>query len=115
MTSEKMLEAAIQDGIREGIKSKFSGYNTPLDKLVQDAIAANAAKFKALLEDSVATFVANEAFRDEIRSAVHRALAKNLIQKFGGEIEKRVNVLKSDPTTRAKITLAISEIVKAQG
>jgi hypothetical protein len=39
-------------------------------------------------------------------------LAKVLIQRFGGEMEKQVNVLKSDPTTRARITLAIEEIVK---
>jgi hypothetical protein len=35
-----------------------------------------------------------------------------LVQRFGGELEKQVNALKSDPTTRARITIAIEEIVK---
>lgn len=43
---------------------------------------------------------------------MNHSLAKTLVQRFGGEIEKQVNVFKSDPTTRARITLAIEDIVK---
>lgn len=113
--ADKMLENAIRDGIREGVKSKLTqGYNSPLDKLVEGAVTANATKFKVLLEEAISTCVANEEFRQEVRDAVHRSLAKTLVQRFGGEIEKQVNALKSDPTTRARITLAIEEIVKTQ-
>ncbi len=112
--TDKLMENAVRDGIREGIKAKFTGYNTPLDNLMKAAIEAHAAKFRTLLEESISTCVMNEEFRQEIKSAVHHHLAKTLIQRFGGEIEKQVNVLKSDPTTRARITLAIEEIVKTQ-
>lgn len=110
--ADKMLERAIQDGIRAGIEKSFSGYNSPLEKMVNTAIETHTAKFKGLLEEAIATTVTNGDFRDEIKAAVHKALAKTLVQRFGGEIEKQVNVLKSDPTTRARITLAIEEIVK---
>ena len=110
---DKVLEHSIRDGIRAGIEKNFTGYNSPLDALVKSAIESHAPKFRAMLEDSISTCVLNEDFRHEIRAAVHRHLAKTLIQRFGGEIEKQVNVLKSDPTTRARITLAIEEIVKA--
>jgi hypothetical protein len=110
--ADKLFENAIRDAIREGVKAKMSGYNSDLDKLCSAAIGAHADKFRALLEEAIATCVLDDSFRLEIKQAVHKTLAKTLIQRFGGEIEKQVNVLKSDPTTRARITLAIEDIVK---
>jgi len=110
--ADKLFENAIRDGIREGVKSKIGGYNSDLDKLVNSAIQTHHAAFKKLLEDAIQSSITDEAFRFEIMKAVRHNLAKTLVQRFGGEIEKQVNVLKSDPTTRARITLAIEEIVK---
>lgn len=111
--AEQLLENAIRDGIRESVKSKLtSGYNSPLDKLIADCINSQSAKFRSMLEESIASCVNDKVFREEIAQAVRHSLAKTLISRFGGEMEKQVNVLKSDPTTRARITLAIEEIVK---
>lgn len=109
---EKIFDNAIRDGIRDGIREKFKGYNSPIEKSVTAAIEQYSTKFRGLLEESIASCLNDKAFREEIASAVRASLAKTLIQRFGGEMEKQVNVLKSDPTTRARITLAIEEIVK---
>ena len=110
--TDKLFERAIGDAIREGVKSKMSGYNSELDKLVNDAIAKYSVTFRKLLEEAIGEAVLDAGFRQEIKQAVNRSLAKTLVQRFGGEIEKQVNVLKSDPTTRARITLAIEKIVE---
>ena len=110
--ADKLLLDAIRDGIREGVKAKFSGYNSPLDKLVEGALTKHHAAFRELLENSIGSCLNDATFRDHIASAVRTSFAKTLVQRFGGEMEKQVNVLKSDPTTRARITLAIEEIVK---
>lgn len=116
LDANKLLEHAIRDGIREGVKSKLtSGYGSPLDKLVESAIAANADEFRALLSESIQSCLGNEAFREDIRTSVRTTLAKTLVQRFGGELEKQVNTLKSDPTTRARITVAIEDILKSKG
>lgn len=52
---------------------------------------------------------------DIFTTAVRTTLAKTLVQKFGRELEKQVNALKSDPTTRARITIVIEEIVASKG
>ena len=114
LDTNKLFENAIRDALREGIKGKFTVYNSPLDKLCTEAMEKHKAAFRTLLEDSIGTCVADQDFRDEIATATRRTLAKTLVQRFGGEIEKQVNALKSDPTTRARITLAIEEIVKSQ-
>ena len=110
--ADKILLHAIQDGIRDGIKGKLSGYNTPFDKLIESSLTKHGSAFKSLLEESIGSCMNDAAFRESIATAVRHSLAKTLVVRFGGEMEKQVNVLKSDPTTRARITLAIEEIVK---
>lgn len=112
--AEQILQNAIRDGIISGIKTKFDGYNSPLNDLIKSAIESKNNKFREMLEDAISSCMNDDTFRNQIAEAVRAKLAKTLIQRFGGEMEKQVNVLKSDPTTRARITLAIEEIVKTQ-
>jgi len=111
LDADKVLLHAIQDGIREGIKSKMSGYNSPFDKLIADAVAKNGPAMQSVLADAIASCLGDTEFRANIAEQVRSQLAKQLIQKFGGELEKAVNQLKSDPATRARITLAVEQIV----
>lgn len=113
--SDKLVENAIRDAFREGLKEKFTrGYNTPLDKIITDGVAKHAPALQKLLEEGIASCMNDEKFREDIKAATRHSLAKLLIARFGGELEKQVNVLKSDPTTRARITLAIEEITKSK-
>lgn len=109
---DKLLLEAIRDGFRESLKTKLGGYNSPFEKLVGDVITAHSGEFRSLLEGAIASCMRDAVFAEDVRSSVRSILARQLVQKFGGELEKQVNVLKSDPTTRARITLAIEEIVK---
>lgn len=112
LDADKILEHAIKDGIRDGIKDKLkASYNNPFDKLLSDTISAKSAVFRSLLDEAMAACLSNDEFRAEIKTAVRHSLAKTLVARFGGELEKQVNVLKSDPATRARITLAIEQIV----
>lgn len=113
LDSDKMLEDAIRIALTEGMKDKLK-YNNQIDKLLTDSIQKHDAKFRSMLEDAIGSCVNDTAFRAEIAGAVRALLAKTLVQRFGGEIEKQVNALKSDPTTRARITIAIEEIVRAK-
>ena len=115
INADELMANALRDGIREGIKSKMSSsYNNPLDKLIEVSIAKHGESFRLLLEESLKSCLGDNEFREQIAVAVRHTLAKTLVARFGGELEKQVNTLKSDPTTRARITLAIEEIVKAK-
>lgn len=112
--AEKLMDNAIRDAFREGVKSKLTGYNSALDKVVESAIQRHTPLLDSLLSEGLQSCLNDVEFRQSIASAVRHKLASTLIQRFGGELEKQVNVLKSDPTTRARITLAIEDIVKSQ-
>lgn len=114
LEADELLENAIRDGIRKGVMDKFtSSYHNPLDKIIQSAVETHSGTFRSMLEDAIGSIVGEESFREEIANSVRSKLAKVLVQRFGGELEKQVNVLKSDPTTRARITVAIEDIVKS--
>lgn len=112
LNADQLLRDTIRDGIREGIKTKLTGYSSPLDKLIDGVLKENDAEFRSLLNEALKSCLSEKAFRADIAMSVRHTLAKTLVQRFGGELERQVNALKSDPSTRARITLAIEEIVK---
>jgi hypothetical protein len=115
LDSEKLLVDAIREAIRDGIKNKMtSGYNNPFDKLIESVLVKHGDTFRAMIGEALQSCFDNADFREGIKAGVRHTLAKTLIARFGGELEKQVNVLRSDPNTRARITLAIEEIVKSK-
>lgn len=110
--ADKLLEESIRDAVRGSFVEKLKGYNSPLDGLLKQAIEKHSGALFSMLSDAVDSFLKDEQMRADIAAAVRQSLAKQLVQKFGGELEKQVNVLKSDPATRARITVAIAEIMK---
>lgn len=113
LDTSKLIENAIREGMCEGIKQRLSqGYSNPLDKIITEVLNTNSEAFRDLLQQGMDSCMSNVQFREEIKTSVRTTLARTLIQRFGGELEKQVNALKSDPTTRARITVAIEDIVK---
>lgn len=116
LNADELIRNALTDAIREGVKKELlQGYNSPLNKMLADAIASHQPAVRAVLEQGIASCLNDTEFREQLKAAVRQSLAKVLVQRFGGELEKQVNVLKSDPTTRARITLALEQIVAGNG
>lgn len=114
-TFEDDVVAAVRASLREALAAKLSGYSSPLDPIVKRAVDANAPMIEGVLNEALSDLMRGSDFRQQLKDAAKAKIAKVLIDKFGGEIEKRVNDLKSDPTTRAKITLAIEAVVSQSG
>lgn len=113
MTSlEQDLVQAVKTGLHAAVKDKLCSYNSPLDKMLAGVVEQQAPELRTLLIDGIKSALADGLFRHQIAEALRTKLAKVLIDRFGGELEKQVNQLKSDPATRARITLAIEEIVR---
>lgn len=115
INADEMLKRALGDGLRGAIKSQMSTvYNSPFSKLVEASIASHSQGFREILDEALKACLNDKDFRQEIVVAIRHTLAKTLVARFGGELEKQVNVLKSDPPTRARITLAIEDIVASK-
>lgn len=111
---KKSIEQAVIDGLRSGIQDKFKSHysDNPLNDIMAVAVAKQKEVISGIISDAIVESFSNDEFRSTVISELMSILARQLVQKFGGELEKQVNALKSYPTTRARITLAIEKIVK---
>lgn len=110
---EKLLETAVRDGFVQAVTDKsMAHYDNPFKKLLELSIQDQNESLRALVGESVQKCVSDPAFRAEVATGIRSMMVNTLVARFGGELQKTVNSLKSDPTTRARITLAIEEIIK---
>lgn len=110
---DAVVRNAVTNAITEGFKRQLDGYSqSPVNQMVAKSLEKFTPEIRSLLEESIGSCVNSNEFREQVAQATREKLAKLLVQRFGGELEKQINTLKSDPTTRARIILAIEEIVK---
>lgn len=112
MNLEEQVIKTVHEALTEAIKSKLGGYNTPLDRLINECIQRHSSGISALLDEAVSACLKGD-FKEALQDACTRRLAKVLISKSEGEIEKQANELRSSPEFRAKLVVAISETVKS--
>lgn len=108
---EQQIATAATNAVSEAVKSSLTGYNTPLQKMVNDVVAERAETIKGLLRDGLDNALASAAFKKEIRAAFNHKLARTLMSKYEGEIEKQATALRQQPEFRARVVLAIESIV----
>ena len=108
---EKQILAQVQKAMDSAITSELVGYNKPLSKLTERVIEAHSDELFTLVDGEFSSLIGGDGFKDALREALNKKLARTLIHRMGGELEKQVNSLKQNPQTRAKIMLAISQIV----
>ncbi len=111
------LQALVNDAVADGIKNRVSNaiqYDRNISDMVASAIKSREHETKSILLSAIDSCIKDEAFVEELKAMCRQSLAKQLVNKFGGELEKQVNALKSDPTTRSRIAFALDEIVKSK-
>lgn len=83
MDFENVLKAAIQDGIRDGVKAKLSSSygDNPMSKLITEVLNKHDSEFRAMLVEALGSAIGDKEFREQIKVAVRHALAKTLISR----------------------------------
>ena len=106
----KAAERAVYDSITKSLSCDYRG---PIKDCVDNILSRHQAKLEAIVEGAYLRLIDTDSFQAQIDDAMTNKLARSLIAKMGGEIESKVNELKSNPETRAQITLAIAKLVKS--
>lgn len=100
-----------EKAISKCIVDSMGAYNSPLHSAVKDALSEHQSKLQIMASESVSDLVGSSEFKLLMQTEIKRKLAKALISQYGGEIEKTVAKLKQDPTSRAKMTVAIDAVM----
>ena len=107
---EHKVNDCIREGLTEVIKAKLGGDNSPLDAVIQNVVAERKDVIRKLVEESIDGALAGN-FKDSLKDALNHKLAKLLVSKMEGEVEKRLVDLRTNPEFRAKVTIAIYALV----
>ena len=108
---DKILEQ-VKKALGECISKELCGYKKPLSVLVGKVIDRHQAEVVDIIDNEFVKLLGGDGFKDSLKDALNAKMARVLVSKMGGELEKRVNELKQNPETRAKITLAVGNIIK---
>lgn len=102
---------SVQMSIHESIKAVLSGYDSPLRKLMFKVVDEHYQELKSLITESFATVIRTEDFKRSILDGFSHKVARSIISNNDGLFDKVSNELKQDQTFKAKMTLAVANVV----
>ena len=109
---QEQILAQVNSSIAKAIEDELVGYNKPLNTLVDKVVRDNFEEVHEIVNRAFQTVVRTEAFETSVLEEFERKVAKILVSKLTGQVEKAVNLVNQDPRLRAKMILAIEDIIE---
>lgn len=101
----------ILGSMTEQFEKACEGWDSPVKKIMAEIISENTQSIKDQFTEALQECFADKEFMKIVKQEFKHKVAKNLVGKLEGEVEKAVAVLRQDPTLRSRMILAIEKIV----
>lgn len=105
----QIAKNAIQDKVIERFTTNWS---SPLSKMVDSVIENHSIELKELIEDCLSQITSSKLFKDTVKEEFIRKVAKNMVGKLEGLVTKSVDKLNNDVTMKARMIVALEDIIK---
>jgi hypothetical protein len=109
---ENDILSAVQSSMDKVIRESLSGYNSPLIKLVQEVVNNHTGELRTTITTSFEEVIRTEDFKLAIVSAFAHKVARSIISNNDGLYDKVANELKQDSVFKAKMALAVANVVE---
>jgi len=109
---KKSIMEIITDALNSKIGERLNGYSSPLNNIVDEVVNENADTIREICRNALKTVVSDKQFEKSVRQEFEHKVAKSMVGKLEGSVEKAVEVLRQNPTLRAEIILVIEKMVK---
>lgn len=93
-----------------GIKS-LDGYNNPTKSLVNSVIKEYEPSISLLFKNAVETTIRSDNFKEELQKLISQRIVRELVSQSESSIARIVQKMKQDETFRARLTLAVDNII----
>lgn len=108
---ENQIAQQIKSELSKIISNVLAGYNSPLNKLITDVFEKEREEVTEILKSVFAEVVKTNDFKEALKEEFHRKVAKELIANLTGQVARAANELKRTPTMKARMILAIEDII----
>ena len=109
---ESDILRAAQDAISKSIMAVLVNYDSPLNKLVKVVIENHNQELKTIINDAFTSVIRTEEFKQSIVSAFSHKISRTIIANNDGLFDKVSNDLKQDSVFKAKMSLAVANVVE---
>lgn len=101
--------------VREALMSKvgkvLDGYSSPLDKIIYSTILEHEEELSAIIKQALGLTLKDKRFVSNVNEEFKHKVAKVLVSKMEGAVEKAAEKLRADPALRARLIIAIENII----
>ena len=109
LNEEISVEEVIYTALKEKIGSAINYQET--HAMIGNVIEQRRPEFESLMNRCLDKVFADKKFQDIIVDEFRHKVAKNLVGKLEGAIEKNVNKFRQDPVMNSKMIIAIEKII----
>ena len=93
-----------------GIKS-LDGYNNPTKSLVNSVIKEYEPSISIIFKDAIEKTIRSDNFKEVLQKLIAQRIVRELVGQSESSIARIVQKMKQDETFRARLTLAVDNIV----
>lgn len=111
LLSKKDVSEIVFDALNIKIGERLDNYSSPLNKIIDDVVLEESEKIRGICRKALTTVISDKSFEKNIKEEFQRKVAKSLVGKLEGSVEKAVEVLRQNPQMRAEMILAIEKII----
>lgn len=111
VTLEQDILSVTQSAIQGAIKESLTKYDSPLVKLVTAVVNERSVQLKQIISESFDDVIKMDEFKESIRDGFSHKVARTIISNNDGLFEKVSNDLKQDSVFKAKMSLAVSNVI----
>lgn len=102
----------VRDALMAKIGSVLQGYNSPIEKIVQSVINEHENELREIVQKALSLSFKDKQFVSNVNEEFKHKVAKVLVGKMEGAVEKAADKLRADPTLRARLIIAIEEMIQ---
>ena len=93
-----------------GIKA-LDGYNNPTKSIVNSVIKEYEPSISIIFKDAIEKTIQSDNFKEELQKLISQKIVRELVSQSESSISRIVQKMKQDETFRARLTLAVDNIV----
>ncbi len=113
-TDKQVAEIVINSLYEQFNKVINADYSSPILAIAKEVIAENTETIKKEFQSALDLSFNDKEFRNIVREEFKRKVAKTLVGKLEGEVDRAVAAIRNDQTIRARMILAIEKIVNEE-
>ena len=93
-----------------GIKT-LDGYSNPTKPIVISVIKEYEPSISIIFKDAIEKTIRSDNFKEELQKLISQKIVRELVSQSESSISRIVQKMKQDETFRARLTLAVDNIV----